>query len=68
MLEIQEADIKRHLDEDFEESATKSIYYKDRPEDLEKRRMYAQRRYYALTLALDEIDREFENAQHRELI
>lgn len=43
VLEIQKADIKRHLDEVFDESATKSVYYKDRPEDLEKRRMYAQR-------------------------
>ncbi|MBA2937046.1 helix-turn-helix domain-containing protein [Paenibacillus sp. CGMCC 1.16610] len=66
-LEIQETDIKKHLDEVFEESATKSIYYKDRPEDLEKRRMYAQRRYHALILALDEIDREFNKAQKREL-
>jgi excisionase family DNA binding protein len=67
VLEIQEADIKRHLDEVFEESATKSIYYKDRPEDLEKRRMYAQRRYHALILALDEVDREYIKAQRREL-
>jgi excisionase family DNA binding protein len=66
-LEIQEADIKKHLDEVFEESATKSIYYKDRPEDLEKRRMYTQRRYHALIIALDEIDREFNRAQQREL-
>ncbi|OMF88737.1 helix-turn-helix domain-containing protein [Paenibacillus sp. FSL R7-0337] len=67
VLEIQEADIKKHLDEVFDESATKSVYYKDRPEDLEKRRMYAQRRYHALILALDEIDREFNIAQQREL-
>ncbi|WP_194542595.1 helix-turn-helix domain-containing protein [Paenibacillus sp. JZ16] len=67
VLEIQEADIKKHLDEVFEESATKSVYYKDRPEDLEKRRLYAQRRYHALILALDEIDREFARAQRREL-
>ncbi|GIO35734.1 hypothetical protein J41TS12_05950 [Paenibacillus antibioticophila] len=67
VLEIQEADIKKHLDEVYDESATKSIYYKDKPEDLEKRRMYAQRRYHALILALDEIDREFSWAQQREL-
>ncbi|MCY9579279.1 helix-turn-helix domain-containing protein [Paenibacillus alvei] len=67
VLEIQEADIKKHLDEVFEESVTKSVYYKDRPEDLEKRRMYAQRRYHTLILALDEIDREFDRAQRREL-
>ncbi|SFM42000.1 DNA binding domain-containing protein, excisionase family [Paenibacillus sp. 1_12] len=67
VLEIQEADIKKHLDEVFDESATKSVYYKDRPEDLEKRRMYAQRRYHALILALDEVDREYIRAQQREL-
>lgn len=67
VLEVQEADIKKHLDEVYDESATKSVYYKDRPEDLEKRRMYAQRRYHALILALDEIDREFIRAQQREL-
>jgi len=67
VLEVQEAEIKKHLDEVFEESATKSVYYKDRPEDLEKRRMYAQRRYHALILALDELDREFNKAQQREL-
>lgn len=66
VLEIQEADIKKHLDEVFEESATKSVYYKDRPEDLEKRRLYAQRRYHALIIALDEIDREYAKAQRRE--
>lgn len=63
VLEIQEADIKNHLDEVFEESATKSLYYKDRPQDLEKRRMYAQRRYHALILALDEVDSEYIKAQ-----
>jgi excisionase family DNA binding protein len=67
VLEIHEADIKKHLDEVYDESATKSVYYKDKPEDLEKRRMYAQRRYHALILALDEIDREFSRAQQREL-
>ncbi|WP_419885699.1 helix-turn-helix domain-containing protein [Paenibacillus sp. B-A-8] len=67
VLEIQEADIKKHLDEVFEESATKSVYYIDRPEDLEKRRLYAQRRYHALIIALDEMDREFAKAQRREL-
>ncbi len=67
VLEIQEADIKKHLDEVFEESATKSVYYKDKPEDLEKRRLYAQRRYHALILALDELDREYHRAQQREL-
>lgn len=30
VLEVQEADIKKHLDEVFDESATKSDYYKDR--------------------------------------
>lgn len=67
VLEIQEADIKKQLDDVYDESATKSIYYKDKPEDLEKVRMYAQRRYHALILALDEIDREFYRAQQREL-
>jgi excisionase family DNA binding protein len=67
ILEIQEAEIKKNLDDVYDESATKSIYYKDKPEDLEKRRMYAQRRYHALILALDEIDREFIRAQQREL-
>lgn len=67
VLEVQEAEIKKHLDEVFEESATKSVYYKDRPEDLEKRRMYAQRRYHALILALDELDREYNKAHQREL-
>lgn len=67
VLEIQEADIKKHLDEVFDESATKSAFYKDRPEDIEKRRLYAQRRYHALILALDELDREYSKAQRREL-
>ncbi|MET3289290.1 UNVERIFIED_CONTAM: excisionase family DNA binding protein [Brevibacillus sp. OAP136] len=59
ILEIQEADIKRGLDEAFEESTTKSIYYKERPDDLYKRQTYAQRRYHALIVAMDEIDREY---------
>ncbi|WNS42055.1 helix-turn-helix domain-containing protein [Paenibacillus sp. MMS20-IR301] len=63
VLEIQEADIKKHLDEVFEETATKSLYYKDRPQDLEIRRMYAQRRYHALILALDEVESEYTKAQ-----
>lgn len=66
-LSVADLDIKKHLDEVFEESVTKRVYYKDRPEDLEKRRMYAQRRYHTLILALDEIELDFDRAQRREL-
>ncbi|AOZ90955.1 hypothetical protein [Paenibacillus crassostreae] len=41
VLVLQKAEIKKPLDDVFDESATKSVY-KDRPEDLEKRRFYAK--------------------------
>ncbi|MFE5321663.1 helix-turn-helix domain-containing protein [Paenibacillus sp. NPDC056579] len=63
VLEIQEADLKKHLDEVFDVSAIKSPYYQERPEDLERRKMYAQRRYHAFIVALDELNQAYNQAQ-----